>query len=225
MTHALIVRTTTKAQTPSGRTLTWHRLTVAGLLLMMLAGVEASAADRSIYTFRDRSGTRHFGDIKISPNAYAYIARFGRPSASSSCMGLTSGALDLRAATYDALIAKHARTYQVEPGLVKAVMRVESCFDRKAVSTVGAQGLMQLMPGTAASLGVNDSFDADQNIRGGTRYLRMMLDRFNNKVDLALAAYNAGPEAVKRHDGIPPYRETQSYVRRIKTYYQPKTST
>ena len=120
--------------------------------------------------------------------------------------------LEARGAKYDAYFAGHAQSYGLEAALVKAVARIESCFDVRAVSTVGAQGLMQLMPTTASLVGVSDPFVADKNINGGAAYLKMMLDRFNNNVSLALAAYNAGPEAVDRYHGIPPYPETQNYV-------------
>jgi hypothetical protein len=98
---------------------------------------------------------------------------------------------------------------------VKAIMAVESEFDQWAVSSKGARGLMQLMPDTARRLGVADSFDARQNIFGGTQYLRMLLDQFGGDVDLALAAYNAGPNAVLRYGGLPPYRETRGYVQKV----------
>jgi hypothetical protein len=103
----------------------------------------------------------------------------------------------------------------VSPDLVKAIIAVESEFDQWAVSSKGARGLMQLMPDTARRLGVADSFDARQNIFGGTQYLRMLLDQFGGDVDLALAAYNAGPNTVLRYGGIPPYRETRGYVQKV----------
>jgi soluble lytic murein transglycosylase-like protein len=118
-------------------------------------------------------------------------------------------------AQLDALIDRHATTWQVDPALVKAVIANESGFDANATSRVGAQGLMQLMPETAASLGVRDPYDPAQNVAGGVRYLRGLLDRFGGDVPLAVAAYNAGPGAVEKYGSVPPYTETQSYVRNV----------
>lgn len=138
----------------------------------------------------------------------------------ASCKGVTKEVMDERALQWQALVTKHAQTHRVPAALVRAVMRVESCFDPRAVSRVGARGLMQLMPATAAELGVLDSFDADQNIAGGTRYLSQLLERFKNDTRLAIAAYNAGPTAVDSHRGIPPFPETRSYVERVIAEYR-----
>jgi soluble lytic murein transglycosylase-like protein len=104
--------------------------------------------------------------------------------------------------------------------LVEAVAQVESAYDSTALSKKGAMGLMQLMPETASDLGVRDPWDPEQNVSGGTRYLRQMLDRFDGRIEHALAAYNAGPGAVERFGGIPPYRETLDYVRKVLGVYR-----
>lgn len=119
---------------------------------------------------------------------------------------------------WEALINSAARRYGLPVALVKAVIKAESNFNPRAVSPAGAMGLMQLMPSTAAAMGVSDPFDPAQNIEGGVKYLRLMLDRFGQNLELALAAYNAGPAAVEKYGGIPPYRETQEYVRRVLAY-------
>ncbi len=121
---------------------------------------------------------------------------------------------------YSDLITAAAQRYGVDPALVAGVIQVESGFDPSVVSHAGAKGLMQLMDETADILGVTNSFDPAQNIDGGVRFLRDMLDRFDGDVSLALAAYNAGPYAVEEYGGIPPYDETQAYVPRVLEYYQ-----
>ena len=120
----------------------------------------------------------------------------------------------------DAAIHEAAREHGVDPRLVAAVARRESAFNANAVSHAGACGVMQLMPDTARYLGVHNVFDARENIFGGTRYLRTLLDTFNGDLDLALAAYNAGPGAVEKHRGIPPYRETRAYVAAVRGTYE-----
>jgi len=112
-------------------------------------------------------------------------------------------------------VNKAAAKYNLPSQLIHAVIRAESNFDSKAVSTAGAQGLMQLMPATAEELGVKNPFDIDQNVDGGTRYLRKMIDQFGGDIKLALAAYNAGPGTVERYNGNVPYRETKQYVNRV----------
>lgn len=122
--------------------------------------------------------------------------------------------------SYRELIRQHARSYGLEEALVKAVIKAESNYNPVSTSNKGALGLMQLIPETAELMKVNDPFDPSQNIRGGSGYLRMMLDLFDGNLDLALAAYNAGPNAVQRYGGIPPYEETRTYVQRVRRYLE-----
>jgi soluble lytic murein transglycosylase-like protein len=127
-------------------------------------------------------------------------------------------------AQIDALVEQNAATWQVEPALLKAVIANESGFNANATSKVGAQGLMQLMPETAASLGVRDAYDPAQNVAGGARYLRGLLDRFSGDKRLAIAAYNAGPGAVEKYGGVPPYAETRSYVQNVLASFEQYSS-
>ena len=125
----------------------------------------------------------------------------------------------LYATQYDNIIAKEANDKELPLSLVKAVVQVESAGNKDALSPQGAMGLMQLMPGTADMLGVENAFDPEENIEGGTAYLRMMVDEFQD-YELALAAYNAGPNRVKQYEGIPPYEETEYYVDRVMYLYR-----
>ena len=121
---------------------------------------------------------------------------------------------------YNTVIWKAAERYQVDYALVKAVIKTESNFNPQAVSRAGAKGLMQLMPGTADALGVDNSFHPEDNIQGGVRHLRYLLDLFKGDMRLALAAYNSGEKVVFRYNGIPPYKETRTYIRRVLRHFQ-----
>ena len=121
-------------------------------------------------------------------------------------------------------IREHADRHGLDPRLVQAIVQVESGYNHRARSRTGAVGLMQLMPGTARTVQVADRYDAEQNIRGGVAYLRQMIDLFPGRLELAIAAYNAGPNAVQRHRGIPPYAETRDYVDRVLTLYRGSSS-
>ncbi len=123
-------------------------------------------------------------------------------------------------APFAELMAEAARKHRVDPRLLAAVARRESAFDPKAVSNAGACGIMQLMPATARYLGLTDIFSPRENIFAGARYLRMLLDTFHGDLDLTLAAYNAGPGAVQKYNGLPPFRETQAYVASIRAAYE-----
>ncbi|MBI4773119.1 MAG: lytic transglycosylase domain-containing protein [Deltaproteobacteria bacterium] len=154
-----------------------------------------------IYYYKDPEGRRYFTNVPTSPRFRPFL-------------GMGKEALK----NYDGLIRRYAKKYGLDTALVKAVIKAESEFDPKAVSCVGAAGLMQLMPGTASDMDVNDPFEPSENIEGGCRYLRTLLDRFRT-VHLALAAYNAGPENVSKYNGIPPFKETRGFVTRVMRYY------
>ncbi len=180
------------------------------------------------YVYKENDGTSWITDRKMPQEKYTLMATIGRPTAVVSCRNMTASKLEKRANTYKDAIEAYSIAYEVDPKLVKAIIATESCFDKKAVSSVGARGLMQLMPATAKELGVKDSFDSNQNIRGGIKYFSQMLTRFNDNTELALAAYNAGPGAVEKYGGIPPYTETKGYVKKVlKRYakYVAKSST
>ncbi len=121
---------------------------------------------------------------------------------------------------YDRYILSAADRYDMDPAVIKAVIMAESGFNPRAVSRAGARGLMQLMPRTASALGVEDALDPRANIMGGTKYLKKLLNRFDNDIELALAAYNAGSRNVRKHNGIPPFKATYRYIAKIKIYYQ-----
>ncbi|WP_324695666.1 lytic transglycosylase domain-containing protein [Candidatus Thiothrix phosphatis] len=132
---------------------------------------------------------------------------------------LNAGTVNKKAELHQDSIQKYADKYGVSSDMVKAVIAVESCYNTQAVSPKGAQGLMQLIPATAERFGVANTFDSNQNIHGGTRYLSWLMDRYDGDLYRAIAAYNAGEGAVDKYKGIPPYLETQHYVRRVLTVY------
>jgi soluble lytic murein transglycosylase-like protein len=144
---------------------------------------------------------------------------FQSTSGASTYTGSYSG-LSGSNSSFDEIIQETAKKHGVDPSLVRAVVQAESNFNPNAVSSAGAKGLMQLMPGTASSLGVRNSFDPEQNVEGGTKLLRSLLDRYDGNTSLALAAYNAGPGAVSKYGGIPPYKETQVYVNRVMSLWK-----
>jgi soluble lytic murein transglycosylase-like protein len=179
---------------------------------LLAAGIPA-AAEAQIYTWRDANGTLVMSATK--PESGTEARTFSVPGTEAV---RSTRRVEVRYnADYDNLINSAAKAANVRPDLVRAVVQVESGFNARARSSKGAMGLMQLMPATAASLGVQNPYNPEENIRGGTAYLRQLLDKYGNNEELALAAYNAGPDAVDRYGyQVPPYRETRDYVSKVK---------
>ena len=184
---------------------------------LMLAAAGAGAHGK-IYTYLDSDGVRHYTDVP-DDNRYKLLALSSHDITQSG--DHYDPAVLARAAQYDSIIEKAAVSAAVEPNLLRAVIVVESGFNSRAVSKKGAVGLMQLMPATATRFGVSNRYDPLENISGGAAYLKFLMNRFGHDVRLALAAYNAGEEAVDRNGGqIPPFSETMAYVPRVLKIYR-----
>jgi soluble lytic murein transglycosylase-like protein len=190
------------------------------LLAVALCALTPSLAQAQLYSWTDASGRLIISDRPQDPDAKTYSVAYvgsATPTQTDSNYGVTRKAVGTRGTAYDDLIAEHATKHSLEPGFVKAVIQAESAFNPWARSIKGAMGLMQLMPSTAAAYKVTNAYDPAQNIRAGVAYLKSLLTRFNNDVSLALAAYNAGPGAVKKYGNtVPPYKETRNYVTKIR---------
>jgi hypothetical protein len=202
--------------------------------LLFGVGLLPSQARADIYRWVDKDGTEHYTNIQPNGRSYQRVVRGSastRISGGAGSSNASSGAVrsgvgrdakppdPMRTARYDAFIREAAVLYVLPEELVRAVMRVESNFYHEAVSNKGAMGLMQLMPGTARSMGVLDPFDPRQNVLGGARFLRVLANRFGGDLVLTIAAYNAGEGAVQKYRGIPPYAETRRYVQRVLGHY------
>lgn len=183
------------------------------MIAILLAPI---SADADIYKYEDEEGVLHFTDAPANRKFKIIMRDIEKDKRLRTNFGFTRAARN--PAEFDAIINSCAREYGVDRSLVKAVIHAESGYNPNAVSSKGAAGLMQLMPGTAHDLKVADSFNPSDNIRGGVRYLRFLLDTFKGNVSLALAAYNAGLAKVAKYGGIPPYEETQNYVSKVLSY-------
>lgn len=184
--------------------------------IFMLITWAVPSAQAAIYVYQLPDGSRIISDHAMRTQGYKLVRAsntvggVGALAASKSHQVFRS-----KPSYYDRLIIRMASEHALDPALVKAVMHVESHFNPYATSKKGASGLMQLMPKTAAIYGVTDIYDPVQNVSAGVQYLKHLMERYNNKPKLVLAAYNAGPKAVARYKGIPPYRETRKYVKKV----------
>jgi soluble lytic murein transglycosylase-like protein len=186
-------------------------------LIATLLTAHTVAAHPKIYTYVDADGLRHYTDV---PDNNRYRLLILSPKDRTVSGDRYDSMLLAKAGQYDSIIEKAAISASVEPNLLRAVIVVESGFNSRAVSKRGAMGLMQLMPATAIRFGASNPYDPRENVRAGARYLKFLIDRFGQDVRLALAAYNAGEEAVARNGGqIPPFTETMAYVPRVMKIY------
>lgn len=192
----------------------FKKITTVLLLTLSFICINCNNSFSDIYMYIDSNGIVHFTNTPTSSDYKLYM----KEKTQRIQQGISTK-------KYDDIIKKAQKRYGVEFSLIKAVIQVESGFNPKAVSKRGAKGLMQIMPDNYKNLFVKDPFDPSQNIMGGTLYLQRLLKRYKYKLPLALAAYNAGPQAVDKYKRIPPYEETQNFVRKVmKTYSRYKQS-
>jgi soluble lytic murein transglycosylase-like protein len=195
------------------------KLHIAALLTcqvcLLILTVMSARAD--IYRYEDDEGIVHFTDAPTDKRFKIFMRDLKKDKQLRTKLQLASS---VNPAEYEQIISSCATKYGVNSCLIKAVIHAESGYNPNAVSRKGASGLMQLMPGTARSLKVSNSFDPKDNVEGGVKYLRFLLDTFRGDVPLAVAAYNAGLNKVAKYGGIPPYNETRTYVNRVLSYMQ-----
>ncbi|NLA74899.1 MAG: lytic transglycosylase domain-containing protein [Deltaproteobacteria bacterium] len=182
----------------------WPGALIFFCLFVSILFPAVSLAD--IYKYKDKNGVLHFTNIRPDARYTLYIKEAKENP-------------DAFITRYDDIIEAASEKFSMEPSLIKAVIKAESGFDHNAVSSKGAQGLMQLMPGTASDMEVDDPYNPEKNIFGGTKYLCKMMEKFKNDVRLALAAYNAGPDKVDQYKDVPPYKETKTFIERVMKYY------
>jgi soluble lytic murein transglycosylase len=178
-------------------------------VILIAAFYYVAPASADVFVYKDKQGVLTFTNV---PNHSGYRRVLREPPGPAKSASMTNG-------SYEDLIRWAAERYSVDADLIRAVIKTESDFKSNARSQRGAMGLMQLMPDTARLHSVSDAFDPGENVDGGVRHLKMLLDRYQGNLELSLAAYNAGAGAVDKHGGIPPFGETQEYIRRVLRYY------
>lgn len=188
------------------------------LILVCMAGVPAALAE--MYKFTDKDGIVHYTNVRPSGQKNVKTFTFPCYASDPSCNQLDWEKIPLNRGAFREEIQTAAEVFAVDDALIRAIIHAESAYQPEALSPKGAQGLMQIMPATQAELQIADVFDPLSNIEGGTRYLSSLLQQFDQSVELATAAYNAGPGAVREYGGVPPYKETREYVRRVKILYR-----
>ncbi|MBS3744778.1 MAG: lytic transglycosylase domain-containing protein [Wenzhouxiangellaceae bacterium] len=190
------------------------RVLVALAATTIWLGAVSAPAAAQVYRYEDEDGITVLTNVKPEAGRYENVRNVG---CYGTCIkGVDWHATPLRRVEYREEVRGAAAVYGVDEALIRAIMHAESWFEVTAVSRAGAEGLMQLMPATQVRFGVSDPFDPLDNISAGVAYLAELLERFENDWELAVAAYNAGETAVRRHGGIPPYAETREYVRRVR---------
>jgi len=200
-----------------------HRLHKTGQLIgfLIFAGLFSwQSLHADMYKFTDKDGIVHYTNVR--PTGQKNVKTFSFPcyASDTKCNQLDWENIPLNRQAYDEEIRAVAEVFTVDDALIRAIIHAESAYHADALSPRGAQGLMQLMPATQKELQVVNVFDPLSNIEGGTLYLSQLLNQFDQSVELAAAAYNAGPGAVREYGGIPPYKETREYVRRVKILYR-----
>ena len=194
----------------------------ASLVLLAILMTVAGPLTAEIFKYRGPDGSIHFTDRPMA-SSYKLLWKIGKPNPpkSTNTSAYSVARMQKNKSLITPLIERTAKQLRLHPGLLHAIILVESAYDPKATSKKGAQGLMQLMPATAKRYGVNDAYDPKQNLQGGARYLKDLLAMFKYDLKLALAAYNAGEGAVKKYGNeIPPYPETQGYVKKVMGHYR-----
>jgi len=193
------------------------------LIFVCLFGAQSAYAE--MYKFTDENGIVHYTNVR--PSGRKNVTTFSFPcyASDTSCNQIDWESIPLNRQAFADEIQAAAQVFTVDDSLIRAIIHAESAYQPDALSPRGAQGLMQLMPATQQELEIVDVFDPLSNIEGGTLYLSRLLDQFDQSVELTAAAYNAGPGAVREHGGIPPYKETREYVRRVKILYRRYRST